>query len=127
MLPVITWDDMARLMATDKQYNSLADPEFKKTWLEFLLATVVIKRTLGEDWWQAASAEVASLSKGSRRETPMIHPLSPFLKAVTSKKVEGELAGQVINLAIDLLTLIDLPEANQSLEAKVPELRSGSG
>ncbi len=124
MLPIITWDDMAHLMATDRQYNNLVNPEFKKTWLEFLLATVVIKRTLGEDWWQAAADEVASLSKGGRRGTPMTHPLSPFLRAVSSKKVEPELAGQVINLAIDFLTLLDLPEANQSLEEKVPELRS---
>ncbi len=124
MLPVITWDDMAHLMATDKQYRSLKDPKFKETWLEFLLATVVVKRTLGEDWWQAAADEVASLSKGGRRGTPMTHPLSPFLAAVLSKKVTPALAGQVINLAIDFLTLLDLPEANQSLEEKVPELRS---
>jgi len=126
MLPIITLDDARLIIETNKQYSEDPRPKFKETVLEFFLAERVIKNTLGEDWWRTAVNEVDSLSKGVKRETPISHPLTPYLVAVTKKHYNPQLGGQVINLAIDLLTLLDLPEANQSLEPKIPELRTKS-
>jgi hypothetical protein len=126
MLSIITWDDAAQIMGTNKQYRDDSRPNFKETILEFSLAERVIKNTFGVDWWQAAMDEVDSLAKGAKRETPIVHPLTPYLVAVTGRHCNPQLGGQVINLAIDLLTLLDLPEANQSLEDKIPELKTKS-
>ena len=127
MLLNITWDDAARILTTDTRYKQQTNPKFRETALEYLLATQVIKRTLGEDWWQAGENEAASLMAGSKRDSPLGHPLTPFLAALRGKYYEPKLAGQVINLAIDFLTLIDLPEANESLEQKVPDLKLKRG
>ena len=127
LLRKITWDDAAQIINTDALYRNQPDLKIRKTVLEYLLATLVIKRTLGEGWWQAAEDEVASQMAGGRRGSPNTHPLTPFLVALRRKFYDPTLAGQVTNLAIDLLTLINLPEANESLEQKVPELRSKRG
>jgi hypothetical protein len=127
MLQAITWDDAARIMTTDTRYTQQRNPRFRETVLEYLLATLVLKNTLGEDWWQAGENEVATMMAGGKRGSTLDHPLTPFLAALRGKYYEPKLAGQVINLAIDFLTLIDLPEANESLEQKVPELKLKRG
>lgn len=59
MLQAITWDDAARIMTSDTRYTQQKNPKFRETVLEYLLATLVLKRTLGEDWWQAGENTVA--------------------------------------------------------------------
>ncbi len=127
MLRNITWDDAAGIITTDTRYTQQTNPRFKETVLEYLLATLVIRRTLGEDWWQEGENEVASLMAGGRRDSPLGHPLTPFLAALRGKYYDPKLAGQIINLAIDFLTLIDSPEANESLEQNGPELKLKRG
>lgn len=126
MLPIITRNDAMRLMATNKLFQEEKNPKMRETWLEWLLAITVIRNTLGEEWWQNGIEEIDSWARGERRETPMVRPLSAFMTVGGAKSVPPEVAGQLINLGIDLLTLLDEPGANESLEDKLTELRSKS-
>jgi hypothetical protein len=114
MFPIITRNDAMLLMATNRQYREEKNPRFKETLLEYLLANLVISNTLGEDWLNAAIEEAVSWIRGVRKGTPMINPISAYIVAAIEKYRNPQLAGQVINLGIDFLTLIDQPEANPS-------------
>ena len=126
MLPVITRQDAMYFVANSRLYREEADPKKKEDIMEILLAQTVVRRTLGEGWWAGAAEEIDSWVKGTRRETPRVHPLSTMMTSGASREVQAETWGQLDRFGCDLLTLLDQPEANESLEAKLQELRSGS-
>lgn len=112
--------------ATTRIYREEKDPKLKQIFMEMLLAQTIIAYTLGEKWWRGAADEIDSWVKGVKRDTPRTHPLSAFMTGGAERVVQPERWGQIVRLGSDLLTLLDQPASNQSLEGKLSELRSRS-
>jgi hypothetical protein len=96
----------------------------KSNFMEHLLANALIRRNLGDDWWDAASVEIDAWVGNLRLNTPRKHPLSTFMTAWGERNLQPETWGRLISFAADLLDCID--EAGSEIESKLAELKSPS-
>jgi len=92
--------------------------------MELLLATTLVVKNLGKDWWSGASNEINSWAKSLRLSSPARHPLPKLIFEWGSAEASPATYGRMLSFAFDLLDAIDQKDSN--LESKLPELKSES-